>query len=268
MKALIVGFFSFFFVVFNLSSQNKIEVLNNVLFYDGYRSIQQVDSILATTGEVMAPLPEGVIRKKTSQITCKLTDEQIRSFGKNNTMYVAVQASCDNYDRIGNVNLAFVPKNQPDYTPSEVTRIEIGRFVTPFMDKNKEPNVVPYQFEVDYLSLIFRDKTTIEQFDLWIELEIFGVPYAAQKQIEGCSDRLETFYGSVYFETSEPIAEQNTTVFIPLLFKKTLNNYREGATDIIGETVKTVTFNVPEKSYNTRFILVTSNHGANRNGEE
>ena len=268
MKALILGFLSFFFVVFNLSAQTKIEVLNDVLFYDGYQTIEQIDTVLAKTQEVIATLPEGVFRKKTSLITSKLTSEQISSFGENNTMYVLVKASCDNYDRIGNVNLAFVPKNQPDYNPSEVTRIEIGRFVTPFMNKNKEPNMVPYRFEVNHLSQIFRDKATIEQFDLWIELEIFGVPYAAQKQVEGCADRLETFYGTVYFETSGAIAEQNTNVFIPLLFKHTLNNYKDDAADKVGETVKSVTFNVPEKSYNTRLILVTSNHGANRNGEE
>jgi len=54
----------------------------------------------------------------------------------------------------------------------------------------------------------------------------------------------------------------------PLNFKKDLNNYQVGATDAIGETVRTINFNLPSAINNSKFHLIISNHGANSGGEE
>ena len=64
------------------------------------------------------------------------------------TMKVGVinGAACDNYDRIGNVHLAMVPKGADTYVPGEVDRIEVARFITPFMHMLKHPMTVPYEW--------------------------------------------------------------------------------------------------------------------------
>ena len=41
-----------------------------------------------------------------------------------------------------------------------------------------------------------------------------------------------------------------------------LNNYNENATDTIGKTTKTYTFEVPEDVQDAQLVIVTSNHGA------
>jgi hypothetical protein len=55
---------------------------------------------------------------------------------------------------------------------------------------------------------------------------------------------------------------------IPLANKQSFNNYAEGASDEIGTTRKTVTFELPADTEETQLVLITSNHGANAGGEE
>ena len=124
----------------------KIKVYDGVVFYDGYLMDKNPDK----------DLDDGVLRHSCSLYSVKLTDEQLDALGENLNLNVSVQACCDNYDRIGNINIAFVPKGKESYTTDEVDRIEIGRFITPFMDKNKEPDIVPYGYEINYLSPILR----------------------------------------------------------------------------------------------------------------
>ena len=245
------------FLCFPMFSQISYTVFDEILFYDGYAAT------------VDHPVPDGVIRHRNDLYATRLTDEQLASFGSDVTVNVIVKAACDNYDRIGNVNLAFVPKGQTTYAPDEVQRIEIGRFITPFMNKNVMPNQVPYTYSLNNISRIFKDPEITANYDIWAELEIFGVPYAANTQVAGCAGRNDVFYGTLEFVSSGVSAWDNPyTALYPLSMKINLNNYQEEATDQLGTTVRTITFETEETIYGAKFYLITSNHGANQGGEE
>ena len=248
------------------NGRDTVTVFDAVRFYDGYLVEKNPED----------PTLDGILRHRTSLYAIKLTDEQLAQIGDSLEMHVRVQACCDNYDRIGNVNIAFVPKGQETYKPDEVQRIEIGRFITPFMNKNKKPDTVPYEYKVPYLSYIFRDSELRAQYDIWVELEIFGVPYAANQQIKGCADRSDVFLGTLKFSTINENRGVMTDkdVLVPIVIKNpeyiahNLNNYDERATDEIGKTIKTYTFTVPKDVADGQLVVVTSNHGANEGGEE
>ena len=245
----------------SLYAQNKISVFNEILFYDGYDSLERLSNI--------APVPDNVRRISTSLVTTKLTEEQLNLLSGNIKMDVVIKAACDNYDRIGNVNLAFVPKDSTSYVPSQTTCIELGRFITPFMNMNRRPDTVPYTYDVPFLTHIFQNQELRSEYDFWIELEIFGVPYAANTEVAGCAGRSDVFYGTLSFTTtttSNNLETDNT--FIPLLFKHSLTNYKAGETDEVGRTVKSVPFTVKDNLQDAQFVLITSNHGANSGGEE
>ncbi|AWI26739.1 hypothetical protein HYN49_13015 [Flavobacterium pallidum] len=236
----------------------NLTVFDEILFFDGY----------AATVSAPTP-PPGVIRHRNDLYAKMLTEDELASFGPSVTMNVTVKASCDNYDRIGNVNLAFVPKGAATYNPNDVQRIELGRFITPFMNKNATPNEVPYTFNVSNIYKIFNDPSITAVYDIWVELEIFGVPYAAQNEIAGCSGRNDVFFGTLEFVSdTDAIGESGYNYLLPLNFKKDLNNYAAGATDVIGQTVRTINFNLPAAVNNASFYLITSNHGSNSGGEE
>lgn len=208
-----------FFCSLTKADDTTISVFDEILFYDGYAGLKE---------EPIEPIPENVLRHSNSLYAVKLTDEQLASFGEKTTMHVIVKAACDNYDRIGNVNLSLVPKGEETYTPGEVDRIELGRYITPFMNKNKQPDEVQYSYPIDYIKHIVKEKSLLDEYDLWIELELFGVPYAANTQVAGCAGRSDVFYGTLYFETSTPAAEiENDNLLLPLFRKARLNNYQE-----------------------------------------
>lgn len=248
------------------AERDTITVFNAVRFYDGY---------LVENNPEDATL-DGILRHRTSLYALKLTDEQLAQIGDSLEMHVSVQACCDNYDRIGNVNIALVPKGQETYKPDDVQRIEIGRFITPFMDMNKKPQSVPYEYKIPYLSYVFRDSELREKYDFWVEFELFGVPYAANKQIKGCADRSDVFLGTLKFSTlaANRGVPTDKDVLVPIVIKNpeyiahNLNNYDENATDELGKTIKTYTFSVPKDVADGQIVLVTSNHGANDGGEE
>lgn len=241
-----------------------LTIFDGVKFYDGYNS---------TVFD--ADLDDGVIRHANHLYAVHLTDEQLDWMGEDLRMCVEIGALCDNYDRIGNINLAFVPKGAESYVPEEVERIELGRFITPFMNKNKKPKSVPYEFSNDATSLIFRDKELRAEYDYYLEFELFGVPYAANQQIIGCAGRNDVFKGTLRFESTGDAAPQvENHVLVPIVMKRpeskghNLNNYSEAGTDTIGTCTKTYHFEMPKDVQDARITLITSNHGANAGGEE
>ena len=243
---------------------NSIRIFDQVVFYDGYRMADNPDK----------DLDDNVLRHSCSLYATRLSEENLDALGEKLDLNVTIKACCDNYDRIGNINLAFVEKGNESYQPSETPRIEIGRFITPFMNKNKQPNTVPYSYELNYLSNILRDADIRNRYDLWLEFELFGIPYAANEQVVGCAGRSDVFEGTLDFVTSQPAGSSEGNIVVPIVIKKpeyianNLNNYNENATDEIGKTVKTYLFDVPEDVKSSRIVLITSNHGANPGGEE
>ncbi len=245
--------------------KTTLRLFDEVTFYDGYQFENNPDK----------DLQDGILRHSTSLYAVRLTDEQLSLIGDSLWMNVSIKACCDNYDRIGNVNLAFVPKGATTYDPFATTRIELGRFITPFMNKNKKPDVVPYAYDIHYVSHILRDSKWRTDYDLWMELELFGIPYAAQQQVTGCNNRSDVFKGTLELVTTQPAAQSTSDdVLVPIVMKKpeykghNLNNYSELGTDTIGKTTKTYVFDVPEDVNDAHLVIVTSNHGANENGEE
>ncbi len=237
---------------------------DEIVFYDGYN------------GTVFdADVQDGVLRHSNSLYAKKLSDTHLDWFGSELTLRITIGALCDNYDRIGNINIALVPKGSETYNYEEVQRIELARFITPFMDKNKMPEEVPYEYDARFMSYIFRDANLRNQYDLWLEYELFGIPYAANTQIKGCEGRNDVFRGTIEFISNDDPAEKITDqVLVPIRIKSpeykgdNLNNYSEAGTDTIGVCTKTYKFTVPENVTDSKIVFITSNHGANVDGEE
>ncbi|HYX36258.1 MAG TPA: peptide-N-glycosidase F-related protein [Oligoflexus sp.] len=238
------------------AAPQTLRIFNDILFYDGYAA------------KVSEPIADGVLRHRNDLYARPLTEQELLGIGSTLTAHVTIKAACDNYDRIGNINLALVPKGSVAYSPEQVARIELGRFITPFMNKNLKPDAVPYSFQLDHVAAVLNDAALHKAYDFWVELEVFGVPYAAQNEVAGCAGRNDVFYGSLDFVSqNEPVAADQA-VLLPLNFKKNLNNYEAGATDNLGQTVRTIAFDLPYAVRDARFYLITSNHGANAGGEE
>ena len=164
-------------------------------------------------------VPAGVIRHNNSLVATRLTDELLAKVQTTLKVRVVVGALCDNYDRLGSVNLALVPKGAQTYAPGEVDRIEIARFVTPFMDMNKQPKTVPYEWEASNLVPILKDPDLLAEHDFWFELGIFGVPYAANDEVPGCAGRNDTQLGSLMLYTDSTQEAQDFGVLLPLAIK-------------------------------------------------
>ncbi|MDR6300404.1 peptide-N-glycosidase F-related protein [Mesonia maritima] len=247
----------FTFVCFIAKAQTTFTVFDEILFYDGYA---------ATVNE---PVPNGVIRHKNSLYAKKLTQSQLNSLGNTLHLDITLKAACDNYDRLGHVYLSFVPTGTQTYDPSQVMRIEVARIITPFMNKNVSPTEVPYEFNLNNVVEILKDSNLTSQYDIWVEFEVFGVPYAAQNEVAGCAGRIDTFYGTLEFTSTQnanmpDYADDN--FLLALSCREDLNNYN--ATDVQGETTRILDFNLTETIENANLYLITSNHGANTGGEE
>ncbi len=228
-------------------------------------------------GTVNEPVPANAIRLKNWSYAKMLTAEQLASFGNTLTMTVTLNPLCDNYDRIGNVNLTLVPVGQDsyEYNDANIKRIEIGRFITPFMDKNvANPNAVPYIYDMDYLTDIFHDQDITSEYNIWIELEVYGYQGGpgqggAAVEIPGCAGRNDVYMGSLSFSSDYDSTITNGSHYmLPLSYKYELKNYTLEGTDVIGQTVKTINFDLPTAMPNVKLHLITSNHGSNTNGEE
>jgi hypothetical protein len=230
--------------------------MESVVYYDGYAEV------------VDEPVPEGILRLSNSVHAVKLTDDQLDQIQGNLEMQVLIGALCDNYDRIGSVNIAFTDKGAESYTLGEVDRIEVARFITPFMNKNHEPDTVPYEWDIDGVASILTDPEIRAAHDIWFELDVFGVPYAANDEVSGCAGRNDVFRGWLALRTDSTQEPQGFDTMVPLAMKETFNDFQKGASDEIGLTRKTLTIDIPEDVEHAQLVLITSNHGANQGGEE
>lgn len=239
-----------------LPSTTTTSVFNGVVFYDGY------------AGTVSEPVPTGVIRVNNASYVTKLNEGHLNNISNKLKIAVTIGALCDNYDRIGSVFINFMPKDQAFSVAGVAKRLEIGRFITPFMNKNVAPTEVPYLFETNNLALILNDPAIRAQYDFWMELNVFGVPYAANTQVSGCAGRDDVFLGSVDFISTDESYSHTNQGFTPVATYHTVNNYSATGTDVIGQTTKTFTFSVANAMTNAKIYVISSNHGANNGGEE
>ncbi len=257
LSPLFLSLFILCFVNSKVEAQTSTVIIDHAVYHDGYAKL------------VNDTLPNGLLRLRNDLVTTKLSNDQLSRVYNDLTIRVTISALCDNYDRIGNVNLALVPKGKTAYHVDSVSRIEIGRFITPFMNKNKDPKSVEYIYHANNIAKLLKMPSLLQQYDFWLELEVFGVPYAANKQVEGCKSRIDVFEGKVEFISQKELtAVVENTFFQPIAFKFLLNNYEAKSTDTLGQTIKTFNFTTGQKISNAVFYLITSNHGANDNGEE
>ncbi|MEY8759580.1 peptide-N-glycosidase F-related protein [Chryseobacterium tongliaoense] len=247
----------FFTGLFKAQTTPVMNIISQAVYYDGYAAT------------VSDPVPAGLIRLSNAKYARKLTDTELDSFKAKIAMRVTIGALCDNYDRLGSVYLAMVPKNQPTYTINDanVKRIEVARYITPFMNKNRSPLEVPYTYDLSNLYNVFHDAGLRSIYDLYMELDVFGVPYAAQNEVAGCSGRIDVFSGTLtFFSTDTGATATDHNSLVPILSYSRLNNYN--STDVTGETVRIVNFNLPNAVTNARFFVISTPHGANSGGEE
>lgn len=251
-------FLSLFFAgLFQSQTTTMVNVISQAVYYDGYAAT------------VSNPVPTGLIRLGNTRYARKLTDTELNSFKAKIAMRVTIGALCDNYDRLGSVYLSMVPKNQSTYTMDDVNikRIEVGRYITPFMNKNRSPLEVPYTYDLSNLYNVFHDSVLRGTYDMYMELDVFGVPYAAQTQVSGCSGRIDVFSGTLtFFSTDTGATPTDYNNLTPLLTYTRLNNYN--STDVPGETVRIINFNLPNPVTDARFFVISTPHGANNGGEE
>jgi hypothetical protein len=234
----------------------SITIFEEAVFYDGYAEV------------VDEPVPSGALRLRNDLFTHRLTDEELGAIQNTLRVEVAIGALCDNYDRIGSVALALVPKGETTYAPDAVERVEIGRYVTPFMNWNRQPDEVSYAFAADNLVPVLHDDEVRAEFDLWLELELFGVPYSANEEVAGCANRNDVFRGTLTLDSDSSGAAAVFDDLMPLAYKEPFNDYQQGASDAIGVTRKTVEFVLEADTVDSQLVLVVSNHGANTDGEE
>jgi len=234
-----------------------LQIFDHAVFYNMYE------------GLVEEPIPAGAIRTKNSSYARKLTADQIAEIGNTLTVNVSLSPLCDTYDRIGNVNLVLAPKGATSYNYNDVKRIEVGRFITPFMNLLKTTiTEVPYTFEVNNITKILHDQIITAEYDFWFELEVYG--YQGDSTAGAVHDLPNTCPGrnDVYMGSLELVSTQSTNLiqgddnfFVPLSYKYELKNYTLDGTDVIGQTVRTITFTTEEAVPNAKLYLITSNHG-------
>lgn len=193
-----------------------ITLFDKVVFYDGYAQ---------TSTE---PTQTGVLRLSNDVYAKKMTEAERNAIKSTLEIDVTIGALCDNYDRLGGVFLSYVPKGE-ELTDTNKKTIEIGRFITPFMNKNRQPTEVPYTFDLTHLVPMFKDKA-MKAYDFWIEFNVFGVPYAANTEVTGCSGRNDVFEGTLTMKTVDSGNVLDTFYLLPLASRDPFNNYN--ATDV------------------------------------
>jgi len=258
-KTLLTASLAFLFASTALAQDFSLNLFDEVTYYNMYE------------GPVAEPVPAGMIRTKNSSYSKKLTPEQIASIGNTLTLNVSLSPLCDTYDRIGNVNLVMVPSGATaySYNDTNIMRIEMGRFITPFMNMLvTNPASVPYTFQVDNITRVLHDISISANYDFWIELEVYGYQGdssagAVHDLPNTCPGRNDIYKGSLTLtSTNNPDGNQgDDNYLVPLSYKYELKNYTLNGTDVVGETVKTINFTLDEPVPNAKLYLITSNHG-------
>lgn len=242
---------------FLVHAQDTVTVFPRTTFYDMYADL------------VNEPTPAGVIRMKNTTSFKKIDAEILDKLTSSLMIDVNCNALCDNYDRIGRISLVIAKKNASIEEVQKGEKIEIGRFITPFMYLGRDPKYVHYSYSVDYLTAILTNNKYRLTHDFWLELSIFAVPYAAQKEVKGCDGRNDTYQGEVNFiinaTSNKPM---KNTMVEPIAYSFHINNYDSLATDSISKTTKTFRFHLDKTIKNATLMVISSNHGANDGGEE
>lgn len=234
-----------------------VKFFDEIVFYDGYAAV------------VSDPVPPGVIRKSNDTYFTKIEASDISQIsGDELEIEIIIGALCDNYDRGGHLFLNTIAKNTTFDVNNVVDRFEIARFITPFMNKNRMPDEVPYNYDANNIAKILNDTSLNAAFDFYLEFRVFGVPYAANTQVSGCAGRNDVFRGTVNFKSTNANVIPVPQAIEPICSDAPLNNYSANATDVMGQTTRTFNINLNAAINAAQLVVITSNHGANTGGEE
>lgn len=236
------------------SQSTERQIFNHIIFYNGYG--KTVDE----------PVPGNVIRLKNSSYVTKLSEDDLNAISDRLNLQVTLYARCDNYDRLGHVGINFVKKGKPYANENIVLTQEIARFVSPFMNKNKMPNSVDYLYEINNIGRLLNNKNLRDEYDFWIQFELFGTPDAAQKEVPGCEGRGDIYGGSIKLISSSEKYSNKDEKLVQLYSQNRLDNYKN--TDVATETIKLKNVTLEKPLKNAKLYVITSNHGANKGGEE
>lgn len=251
------------------AEKTEITVMENAVFYDGYLTDRVVD----------ADADDGILRHTNYLYARRLDNAEIARLGNDLKLHLSLGARCDNYDRMGDVRLVMAPKGAQTYDKDEVERIELARFITPFMNRNRLPRSINYEWEIPEAAYIMHDTDILNEYDLWMEVELFGIPYAAQQQIVGCSTRNDVFGVTLTLEADSDCSNYEAAApkheLLPIYVSQceihgpvNLNNYNPAACDEVGVTSRTFTFSADKALSDAQLNLILTNHGANEDGEE
>lgn len=277
-KKLLILLLSFCLFSQFAQAEKRFRYYDHITFYDVYAG---------TVSEADAPVPEGIQRINNSRFTTLLPWSDLDQMGDSLSLEVTIHAQCDNYDRIGSVDLVLMPKDSLTYsdcrhqkpsgsyylgrlgdTDPSIRRIEIARYITPFMDMNKGVDA-PYSWNISFLSPLFHDTALRDTMNLWLEFHLEGVPYAANTQIRGCAGRNDVFQGTLEIVSQGNAPSLcNQVTCEPLVYERYLNTYQANHSDEEGTLVAHYQVHVDEPLTDAMFLMVNSNHGANNNGEE
>ncbi|WP_443937720.1 peptide-N-glycosidase F-related protein [Pedobacter sp. MW01-1-1] len=225
---------------------NSVSVLKAVAFYDGYAK------------PVDFPVQPGLIRVANTKYTKKLSDSERQRLGDSLVIRLTLNASCDNYDRIGRVTIISSPKGV-EYNHPEAKQFEALRIMTPFNYLTRQPDQVPYSADISQLAPLFSDKSK----DIWVFAEIFGTTGVGQKETIGCDGSLLTYTCNVDIISNQKKAIKGQQA-ISLLSYYSLN----GQDTTAGKNAKEIEFVLEKDVQSARFYLITSGHGAAQGGEE
>lgn len=278
LQKLLILLLLFCSVSFSTQAELRFRYYDHITFYDVYAG---------TVSDETAPTPEGIFRINNSRLTQRLPWSDLDQMGDSLSLEVTIHALCDNYDRIGSVDLVMMSKDSVSYsdcrntkpsgshylgrlgdTDPNIRRIEIARYITPFMDKNKGVDV-PYKWNISFLAPLFHDAALRDSMNLWLEFHLEGVPYAANSQIAGCSGRNDVFQGTLEIVSNGSFTPSATSMVCePLVYERYLNTYQSNHSDEEGTLVAHYQVHVEEPLSDAMFLMINSNHGANSGGEE
>jgi len=273
-------YFLIFGLISFLTNAQNISVFDNVPFYSMYHYLNQGDLDSEASQnlppEAFTEIPVGAIRSHAYErdvISRKLTEDEINSLEDNIVINATLFAACDNYDRNAGISIAMVPKGSTSYGWHDINvkRIEIARFVTPFMNKNISPTSVPFSWQINNLSKILKNPILLVSYDFWIEFRVDGYSAAAQTQVAGCTGRNDVFRGKLELVSTNSGSTNSDIHHIePIKYRFNFNNYQAGSFDNMTTTYAeknfTITLNSPIND--AKLYLVTSKHGSNSGGEE
>lgn len=223
-----------------------MNVLSDLDFYDLYGQ------------PVNAKMPPGITALSNTEVIRQLSTSERERIGKSLAVKLTLKSRCDNYDRVGNVLLATMPKGEK-FDKEKCELFEMLRFITPFMYRNREPDHVPYEAQADQLVNVIKQTDK----DVYLFVTVGGTTGAGQAEVAGCNGSNITFNITVDFVCGKGNADMQQKG-MALLDRYSIDNKEKTA----GKNSKQVSFELPDDTKATTLYMVSSGHGAAEGGEE